>query len=238
MELYKQYCPIVRAVEILGDRWTPLIIREFILGTHRFNDLERGLPGISRPLLSKRLRHLEQAGVIERRLAPNGKWTEYHLTAAGHELEPVMDALGSWGARWAFGDPRKQEQDPALLLWWMRRGIHRHLLPSRRIVIRFDVRGSRRSRLWLLLEPKDISVCLKDPGFDVDLTVTAHVADLYRAWLGRILLSEALRNGIIQVDGLPALVRAFPRWLQLSPIAEEVHTNVRHARQLSATRSA
>ncbi len=238
MEPYGQYCPIVRAAEILGDRWTPLIIREFINGAHRFNDLERGLPGISRPLLAKRLRQLERADVVERRPAPNGKWAEYHLTAAGRELEPIMYALGHWGARWAFGDPRKQEQDPALLLWWIRRRINRHLLPPRRVVVRFDVRGSKRSRLWLVLDPKDVSVCLQDPGFDVDLIVSAHVADLYRAWLGRIPLRAALRDGIIEVDGIPDLVRAFPRWLQLSQIADVVSAAMHRSPQTSGARSA
>jgi DNA-binding HxlR family transcriptional regulator len=238
MEPYGQYCPIVRAAEILGDRWTPLIIREFIVGTHRFNDFERGLPGISRPLLAKRLRQLEREGVIERRPAANGKWAEYHLTTAGRGLEPILYALGNWGARWAFGDPRKQEQDPALLLWWMRRRINRHLLPRRRVVVRFDVRGSRRSRLWLVLEPKDVSVCLQDPGFDVDLVVSAHVADLYRAWLGRIPLNEALRDGTIQVDGIPTLARAFPRWLQLSRFVDAVSAVVQGRPQPLRTRTA
>src|SRR4029077_385324 len=121
MEPYGQYCPIARGAEVFGDRWTPLIVHELLQGMHRFNDLERGLPGISRPLLAKRLRQLEQAGIVERRPAAKGYWTEYHLTAGGRELEPVVEALGQWGARWALGNPRKQEQDPALLLWWIRR---------------------------------------------------------------------------------------------------------------------
>jgi DNA-binding HxlR family transcriptional regulator len=223
MEPYGQYCPIARGAEVFGDRWTPLIVRELLQDVHRFNDLERGLPGISRPLLAKRLRQLEQAGIIERRPAAKGHWTEYHLTAGGRELEPVVEALGQWGARWALGNPRKEEQDPVLLLWWMRRRINRHLLPPHRVVVRFDVRGSNRRRLWLVLQPQDVSVCLHDPGFDVDLIVTAHVADLYRAWLGRIRLSEALHEGSIRVDGIPALTRAFPRWLQLSHLADAVH---------------
>ncbi len=147
MEPYGQYCPIARGAEIFGDRWTPLIIRELLHDVYRFNDLERGLPGISRPLLAKRLRQLEQAGVVERRLAANGRWSEYHLTPGGHELRRVIESLGQWGARWAFGDPRKQERDPALLLWWIRRRINRHLLPPRRVVVRFDLRGSKRPRV-------------------------------------------------------------------------------------------
>ena len=224
MEPYGQYCPIARGAEIFGDRWTPLIIRELLHGVCRFNDLERGLPGISRPLLAKRLRQLEQADVVERRLTANGRWAEYHPTTAGRELERVIESLGQWGARWAFGDPLKQERDPALLLWWIRRGVNRHLLPPRRVVVRFDVRGAKRQRLWLLLEPHDVSVCLQDPGFDVDLVVTAHVADLYRVWFKRVPLDEALRDEIIRVDGVPALARAFPRWLRFSHLADAVHT--------------
>ncbi len=238
MEPYGQYCPIARGAEVLGDRWTPLIIRELIANTHRFNDLERGLPGISRPLLAKRLRQLEHAGVVERRPAPNGKWAEYHLTAAGRELEQVIEALGHWGARWAFGDPRTHERDPALLLWWMRRRINRHLLPPRRVVVRFDISGSKRHRLWLLLHPDDVSLCLQDPGFDVDLIVTAHVADLYRAWLGRIPLAEVLRDSVIRVDGIPALIRAFPRWLQLSHVADAVHAAMSRTPHTLKNRSA
>ncbi len=238
MEPYGQYCPVARGAEIFGDRWTPLIIRELLSGNYRFNGLERGLPGISRPLLAKRLRQLEQAGVVDRRLAANGRWTEYHLTPAGQELESVIESLGQWGARWAFGDPRKEEQDPALLLWWIRRRINRHLLPARRVVVRFDIRGSRRPRLWLLLEPHDVSVCLQDPGFDVDLVVSAHVADLYRAWFKRIPLAQALRDEIIRVDGVPALMRAFPRWLQFSHMADTVHAAMRRTPQRSGTRSA
>jgi DNA-binding HxlR family transcriptional regulator len=238
MEPYGQYCPIARGAEVFGDRWTPLIVRELLQGMHRFNDLERGLPGISRPLLAKRLRQLEQAEIVERRPAAKGPWSEYHLTPGGRELERVVEALGQWGARWAFGEPQKQEQDPALLLWWMRRRINRHLLPPRRVVVRFDVRGSKRQRLWLVLEPQDVSVCLHDPGFDVDLIVTAHVADLYRAWLGRIRLQEALREGAIRIDGTPALVRAFPGWLKLSHLAEAVHAAISRTPDALTGRSA
>jgi len=229
MEPYGQYCPIARGAEVFADRWTPLIIRELLADTHRFNDLERGLPGISRPLLAKRLRQLQQVGVVRRCARANGKWAEYRLTPAGQDLDHVVKALGHWGIRWAFGEPRKGEQDPALLLWWMRKRINRRLLPSHRVVVRFDVGGSKRQRLWLMLERREVSVCLKDPGFDVDLIVTAHVADLFRAWLGRVSLKEALRDRLICVDGVPALVRAFPQWLQLSHLADAVQAEARRS---------
>lgn len=178
MGSYGQYCPIAKAAEIFADRWTPLIVREMLHGICHFNELERGLPGIPRSLLAQRLRRLEQAGVIARHVAANGRATEYHLTPAGQQLEAVVDVLGTWGAQWAFGEPVPDELDPPLLLWWMKRGVNLHLLPPHRIVVQFDVRGQRTGSYWLIMEPTEISVCLQHPGFDVDLLVTADIAAL------------------------------------------------------------
>jgi DNA-binding HxlR family transcriptional regulator len=127
---YGQYCPIARATEILADRWTLLIVRELLDGVHHFNELDRSLPGVSRALLVERLRRLEQTGMIVRRRHPERRYVEYHLTLAGRELQRIIDVLGGWGARWAFGDPRQSELDPVLLLWWMRRHAHRDRLPE------------------------------------------------------------------------------------------------------------
>src|SRR5574341_1264400 len=131
---YGQYCPIAKASEIFADRWTLLIMRELHFdGPHRFNELERNLPGISRSLLSGRLRRLVRAGIVDREVGPSGH-PSYQLTPAGHELFGVTEALGQWGARWAFPEPRPDELDPILLMTWVRRSIHRHLLPPKRTV--------------------------------------------------------------------------------------------------------
>ena len=169
MQKYKQYCPVARASEILADRWTPLIMRELILGSHRFNEIERGLPGISRSLLASRLRDLQQAGVVDRLPGVHAKVTEYHLSEAGQDLKAVIEALGAWGVRWAFGEPRPEELDPALLVWKIHQRINRDLLPERRTVVEFDFAGPRGRRVWLLLEPREVSVCVTPPGFDADL---------------------------------------------------------------------
>jgi DNA-binding HxlR family transcriptional regulator len=182
---YGQYCPVARASEILADRWTPLIVRELLAGVQHFNALDRGLPGISRGLLAERLRRLEQTGVVERRQEPGTRQTEYRLTAAGLELQQVIDMIGGWGARWAFGEPRPQELDPVVLLWWMRRRVHRDRLPAERVVVEFEFRGVRAGRYWLILTRTDVSVCLQHPRFDVDLTVRADIAAFYKVWLGR-----------------------------------------------------
>ena len=227
MHLYGQYCPVARAAEILADRWTVLIIRELLADINHFNELERGLPHMSRTLLAERLRRLERTGVLERRVASRGKRTEYRLTPAGHELQPIIDLFGEWGARWAFGDPRPNELDPIVLLWWMRRRVCLDRISRRRVVIQFDFRAGPKRSYWLLIEPTDVSVCLKHPGFDIDLIVTADIMAFYRVWLGRSSLSEALRRKLVHLDGTPADVRAFPQWFTWSPMANTVRAAMR-----------
>lgn len=224
---YGQYCPIAKASEIFADRWTPLIMRELHFdGIHRFNELERNLPGISRSLLSQRLRRLVRAGIVAREVGPNGH-PAYQLTPAGHELFAVTEALGQWGARWAFPEPRPDELDPILLMTWVRRSIHRNLLPPKRTVVQFDLRGARRLTAWLLLEPSDISICMQNPGFEVDLWVNADLAGFYRYWFGRIEFGEAVELGLISVEGTStALARAFPTWLKRSHFVPTVRATM------------
>jgi DNA-binding HxlR family transcriptional regulator len=222
MAEYRQYCPVARAAEIIADRWTPLIIRELLAGSRHFNAIERGLPGISRSLLASRLRCLADAGVVVRRRGAQANVTEYELSDAGRDLGGVIDRLGAWGVRWAFGDPKPEELDPVLLLWKMHQRIRRDLLPPVRTIVEFDFRGRCGRRLWLVLEPREISVCLKPPGFEPDLIVRAELSCFYRVWLGHIEYATALRSGDITVEGAPTRVREFPRWLMWSPMAHHV----------------
>ena len=223
MSKYGQYCPIAMALEVLGDRWTLLIIRDMLTGTRHFNDLERGLPGISRSLLSKRLRQLEAAGVVAKRVNDMGRrTTEYELTQAGAELEQVIGALLTWGSQWAFRDPTADQLDPLLLMWWMRGRVNTDDLPDHRVVVRFDFSGAEVVTYWLVLAKTDVTVCLTDPGYDTDLLVTADVAVCFKLWLGRISYDEAVQNWNLSVEGVPRLVRAFPGWFAWSPAAEVV----------------
>jgi DNA-binding HxlR family transcriptional regulator len=211
---YAQYCPIVRAVEVVGERWTLLIVREMLVGSRRFNEISRGLPGLSRALLSRRLRQMEAAGLIVR--ADDG----YDLTQAGQDLQAIVFGLADWGARHAFGDPRPEELDPEVLMWWM----HGMIEPGdvdRRSVVQIEVPDVRRL-FWLVVEPADVSVCIVDPGFDVDAVVQADLATLYQLWEGEIDLLDAVRAGEIQVSGDRRVVSRLPDWLQLSPVAPYV----------------
>ena len=222
MQKYKQYCPVSRAAEIFADRWTPLIVRELMLGSHRFNAIERGLPGISRSLLASRLRDLEQAGVVERLPGSQPKVAEYHLSEAGRELRAVVETLGAWGVKWAFGDPQPEELDGALLVWKIHQRINRELLPDRRTVVEFDFTGRDARRVWLLLEPREVSVCVTPPGFDADLIVRTDLALFYRIWLCQVDYDEAVRCQAVVVDGPPALAKQLPRWFMWSPMARLV----------------
>ena len=229
MARYKQYCPVARASEILADRWTPLIVRELLAGSRHFNEIERGLPGISRSLLSARLRHLARNGVVERRAGERPGAVEYVLTPAGGELRQVLEHFGAWGVRWAFQEPKADELDPALLLWKVHQRIDRSALPRRRTIVEFDFTGKSGRRLWLVLEPHDVSVCLKPPGFPPDLVVSTDLRLFYRVWLGAVDYDAAVRSGGIAVEGAPPVVRALPTWLLWSPMAKFVRAPLRAA---------
>ena len=209
---YGQYCPISRALDVLGERWSLLIVRDMVTGTSRFNDLARGLPGLSRSLLAKRLRQLERAGIVDR---VGGR---YVLTPSGRELEPVVFGIGAWGARWTFGDPDPAELDAELLVWWIHTRLDTSDLPGRRHVVRLGFTDDPRP-FWVVLEDGTPSVCHADPGFEVDLAITADVASLYEVWLGRLPLRAALRSGAVRVEGAPAWQRRLGSILRLSPIA-------------------
>jgi len=223
MYKYGQYCPIAKAVEILGDRWTLLIVRDLLTGTCHFNDLERGLPGISRGLLADRLRRLERLALVEKVELENGRQrTAYYPTKACQELRAVINELLVWGARWAFEEPEEQDLDPTLLMWWMRDRVCVAELPDHRVVVRFDFTGAKYEKFWLVLTKGDVSLCLTDPGFELNVVVTADLSAFFQIWLGRVSYFDALRDGRVEVDAIPRLADAFPTWFAYSLAAPAV----------------
>jgi DNA-binding HxlR family transcriptional regulator len=214
MRTYAQYCPIVRAVEVLGERWTLLIVREMLVGASRFNDLARGLPGLSRGLLARRLRQMQAAGLVVR--GDDG----YVLTRAGQDLRPLVFGLAEWGARYAFGDPRAEELDPEVLMWWLHGRIDTSEL-SKRAVIQVEV-SDRRRLFWLVIEPGDASVCYTDPGFEVDAVLRSDLATLFQMWEGEVEFLDAVKAGSIEFSGPRWIVSGLARWLQFSPVAPYV----------------
>ena len=217
---YGQFCPVAKAAEIVAERWTPLILRELMLGSHRFGELRSGVPLMSPSLLSQRLKELEAAGVVERHPASRGGGFEYHLTAAGRQLRPIIELLGVWGHRHVQHEIRKDDLDPKLLMWDLRRGVDPSVLPGdRRTVVRFDLGGvpSKTSRWWLVFDRGEVDLCLKNPGHEVDLHVHAPIRCLVEAWLGKVPVQQAVRSGAIALEGPRAMVRAFPKWFGVSP---------------------
>jgi DNA-binding HxlR family transcriptional regulator len=215
---YGQFCPVSRGAEIFAERWTPLILRELMNGSHRFTELQLGLPRISRNLLTQRLTSLVSAGVIERRPAERGRGSSYHLTSAGEELRPVVQALGAWGYRWGGADLPPARLDPVLLMWFIRRRVQVQALRRARTVVRFDFRRPRRS-FWLRIEPPTIDLCFTDEGFEEELVVDADLGALTAVWLGRLRLADAIAAGSIRLEGDDDARPLFSRWFGLSPFA-------------------
>lgn len=215
---YHQFCPVSKAMELLDERWTLLVVRELVTGSERFNDLRRGLPRVSPSLLSKRLQQLSRAGIVERRA--DGNDVRYVLTPAGRELRPVVEALGVWGTRW-IGELGDEDLDPKLLLWDMHRNVDRSAVPAGRTVVRFrfpDAPVASR-HWWMVITDEDVDVCDVDPGHPVAVTVTAGLRHMVQVWRGDLSWSEALKTGAVELDGPRALRRDLPRWFTLSVFA-------------------
>lgn len=215
---YGQFCPVAKAMELLDERWTMLVIRELIAGSHRFNDLRRGLPRMSPTLLSRRLQQLAAAGLVERR--ESGTEVDYVLTRAGEELQPIVMALGEWGTRWVpeLGD---RDLDPKLLLWDMHRSVDHGAVPRRRTVLqfRFPAVPPKARHWWLVITPSEADVCDVDPGHDVDVLVTADLRCLTDVWRGERTWASGLRSGELEFHGPEGLRRAVPAWFRQSAFA-------------------
>jgi len=215
---YHQFCPVAKAMELLDERWTMLVVRELVSGSTRFNELRRGVPRMNPTLLSKRLQQLVRAGLVARQA--DGTDVRYVLTDAGRELQVVVEALGTWGIRW-IGNLGDEDLDPKLLLWDMHRRINLEDLPSGRTVIAFrfsDVDTGTRN-WWLVLTREAADVCDFDPGHEVDITVTGTLRALTRVWRGDLRWGDAIRSRDLEVEGRQALRRAFPAWFALSAFA-------------------
>jgi DNA-binding HxlR family transcriptional regulator len=215
---YRQFCPVAKAMELLDERWTLLVVRELMAGSRHFNELRRGLPRMSPTLLSRRLQQLVRAGVVDRRA--EGDDVSYVLTAAGLELRPVVEAVGAWGVRWIgqLGDP---DLDPKLLMWDMHRHVNHEVVPDGRTVIWFrfpDVSVKLRD-WWLVIVPEHVDVCDVDPGYPVTVTVTSPLRLMVEVWLGDRSWSDALRGGSMEISGPASVRRAVPGWFSLSRFA-------------------
>ena len=216
MRGYGQYCPVALGAEIFAERWTPIIVRNLMVGCHRFGEILDGAPGLPRSVLSQRLRQLQADGVVRREHTPVGP--TYHLTASGRELGEVCLSLGAWAARWR--DARPIDLDPYLALWMLARLIDPPSLPRPRIVVRFDLTDrSKPNRYWLLAARSGTEVCVEFPGFHEDGVVTTDAHWLVRWHTGRVTLPTAMKADGMKLDGPRWLARLLTGWGGLSPFA-------------------
>jgi DNA-binding HxlR family transcriptional regulator len=232
---YGQFCPVARAAEIFGERWTPLVVRELLCGSTRFNEIRRGVPRMSTTLLSQRLRKLEEIGVIEHVHAAGG--ADYRLTAAGEELRPIILALGHWGSRWIGSRLKRNQLDAGFLMWDIRRFARRELFPAqRRVVVQFRFTDARQGERawWLVVENGEVDLCRDDPGHEVTLIVESTVRALTEIWTGDVLPEQAVERREVRVQGAARDVRNVWRWIGASvfaPTRREVLTSSRSAGQ-------
>jgi DNA-binding HxlR family transcriptional regulator len=220
---YGQFCPVAMAAEILCTRWTVLLLREMCAGSTRFNELRKGVPLMSPALLSKRLRQLEEADIIQRSPAKTSGGHEYHLTPAGQELQPIIFSMGFWGQRWISSQNTLKNLDPSLLMWDMRRNLNVSPMPDRQCTIQFlysDLSPAKQ-KWWLVIENGQTDLCSVDPGFDVDLYVVSDLRTMTAIWMGLTTVAKEVAADRLELLGDAGLRKSMQTWLGLSPFAKE-----------------
>jgi len=219
MKTYGQFCPAAKAAELFCERWTALIVREMWVGSTRFSEIHRGVPLMSPTLLSKRLKELEAEGIVERRREEGERGYRYHLTAAGIEFVPLVDALGRWGQRWSRRELAESEVDLGLLLWWIEQHAQAEAFGTGRSVVRLEFTDQTQGKRlwWFINEHGDCQMCVHDPGFEVDLYVTCTLPDMIHLVRGDITVERAIDADRLEVIGPKKLARHLGRWLEISP---------------------
>jgi DNA-binding HxlR family transcriptional regulator len=231
MRSSREYCPIAAGVEVLGDRWTPLVIRELMVGARGFNEIHRGIPRASRTLLAQRLRELERRGLVTHESNRRGHPGTYALTAPGHALTPVVWAMGHWAAEWAFGDPTDEECDGLSLIWRTHQVAIAAKLPQTRTVVHLVLTGTGGAQGWLDITRPGITVCKDDQGLQVDLALEADTAQMHRWLVGRVPFRDLLADGHARFLGPSRLAKAFPTWFDTAIYTDDVLRAGRRSRQ-------
>ena len=219
MKTYGQFCPLAQATQLLCERWTLIIVREFIAGSTRFSDLQKGVPLMSPTLLSARLKHLTKSGVIERTGSAGNHC--YQLTQAGNELRPVIELLGAWGHRWVKSDLNSGDLDASLLMWDIRRTVDPAVFPNHQIVIHFNFPDAPigASDWWLISRRGEVDLCLNDPGHDIDILITCSLKVMTSVWICEKSFDASTVNGDIVIMGDPRLTSKLQHWLRSSPLS-------------------
>lgn len=225
---YGQFCPVAKAMEVLGEKWTLLILREMHMGATRFNEMQRGLTLISPTILTKRLNELADCEIILRKKIPGQRGNEYFLTQAGKETLPLLKSIGDWGMRWARGDIRDSDLDVELLMTYLQRSIKTDALPGDQSVVRFRFTDLKKlSNWWLLVKGCNVDICLEDPGQEVDVYLTTDLRTMVNCWMGDETYRAAIADKRMQLVGPSALTRNIQLW-----IADSIFAGIRPAREI------
>lgn len=227
---YKQFCPIAKATEILGEKWTILIVREILMGASRFNEIQRGLGDISPALLTNRLKALESNNMVVKRKIPGQRGFEYFPTEATQNLLPVLVSLGEWGLTWARHTLWEGDFDVEFLMTYLERSIDPTKLPGNETVVFFKFKdlaeANEQSDFWLLIEGDDVQLCLKDPGRDVSVYFYSTVRAMHDVWMGDRTYKESISAGDLIVEGEPGLTRNIRSWLRPSIFEEASRASI------------
>jgi DNA-binding HxlR family transcriptional regulator len=228
---YGQYCPIAKALELLAERWTLLLVRELLMGSRRFNDLRRGVPLMAPSMMSQRLKALTRSGIVVREPGPDGRSCQYRVTPAGEELRPLIIQLGTWGQRWSRSRMSADDLDASFLMWDIRRNLHLDRLPAERVVIHFEFPDAKKGmkQWWLVAAAGEVDLCLDDPGLEAAVSLVSSLRTMTQVWMGDLSLGQARAKGLIKVFGAPRLIRSLGSWLGASPFAQVAPATVNAA---------
>lgn len=211
---YGQFCPIAKAAEVLGDKWSLLIVRELLMGGNRFNVLQRGLGNISPTILTKRLNELVDEGIMVKKKIQGQKGYEYYLTECGQELLPVLEQFGAWGMKWARGGMPDLDLDPELLMLYMERSVVPEKLIGNETVLRFRFTDIKElNNWWLIVKNGEVDSCIHDPGRDVDVYITTDLRTMIELWMGDITYKSAIAQGALVLVGPKALTKTISSWI-------------------------
>ena len=213
---YSQFCPVSKTAEVLGEKWTLLIVRELVLGATRFSQIQRAIPRISPTVLNKRLAELQAQGVIVRRRIPEQRGFEYQLTESGRELYPVILQMAQWGMRWARRTMSDDELDVELLMADIQRRIDPSKLPGGRTALKFTYTDLKNfSEWWVKVSDRNVELCLDDPGDEVDVYFTTTLRTMTEVWMGDLSLKHAQADLRLKIVGPSTLLRNINSWFSL-----------------------
>ena len=214
-------CPAVKAADMIGDKWTLLLMRELFVGANRYNAFQRALPRISPTVLSKRLKQMEADGLIIKKTVAGEKATEYRLTKCGRELAPLINYMSKWGLRWARRRMNEEDLDVGTFMWDFHRTLNTSELPDGETVFSVKFSGlESHSNWWLVANRETVDLCTDDPGKEVDLYISSTLPALAEVWMGDCDVTSAVIAEDIMLTGAAYLVRSASQWFPKSRYAD------------------